>query len=114
MKDQLYLLKPDFMDQGAGPFFCPGCAMVAGMLAFYPFLRDRIELHFIDFQRPRQEIITILGAENQGMPKLIVENAGTIPEGIKIDRANGRQFISGDVEICRYLAKQYGCGMPHS
>lgn len=113
MKDQLYLLKPDFMDQGTGPFFCPGCAMVAGMLSFYPLLLDKLDIHYIDFQRPRQEIVSLLGADNQGMPKLIVGNDEAIPEGIKVDTANRRKFISGNVEICTYLGKKYGCGIPH-
>lgn len=113
MKDQLYLLKPGFMDQGEGPYFCPGCALVTGMLTFYPFLRDKVEVHHIDFPRPRQEIIALLGAENQGMPKLIVAEGGAVPEGVKAETANGRTFIAGDMEICRYLAKKYGAGMPH-
>lgn len=113
MKDQLYLLKPDFMDQGEGPYFCPGCAMVEGMLSFYPSLRDKLEVHYIDFQRPRQVIVAILGAENQGMPKLILASGSTVPEGIKAETANGHTFIAGDKEICRYLAKKYGCGTPH-
>ena len=68
MKDQLYLLKPGFMDKGAGPFFCPGCALVEGLLSFYPDLRGKIEVHYIGFPRPRPEIVSILGADNQGAP----------------------------------------------
>lgn len=113
MKDQLYLLKPDFMDQGTGPFFCPECAMVEGMLSFYPFLRDKLKIQYIDFSRPRQEIIAILGDENQGMPKLILGTGSVVPEGSKVEAANGNRFLAGDREICRYLAKQYNCGMPH-
>ena len=114
MKDQLYLLKPGFMDQGAGPFFCPGCALVEGMLSFYPVLREKIEVHYIDFPRPRQEIISILGIDNQGAPKLILgDNNGIIPEGVNVATANGRKFIASDIEICKYLASVYGCGTPH-
>jgi hypothetical protein len=114
MKDQLYLLKPDFMDQGTGPFFCPGCAQVEGMLSFYPVLREKIEVHYIDFQRPRQEIISLIGEENQGAPKLILgENNRVIPEGVNIATANSRTFIGGGSEICKYLASAYGVGTPH-
>jgi hypothetical protein len=41
MKDRLFLFKPNFMDRGKGPYFCPGCVVVEGMLSFYPTLRDQ-------------------------------------------------------------------------
>ncbi len=114
MKDQLYLLKPGFMDQGKGPYFCPGCALVEGMLSFYPILREKIEVHYIDFPRPRSELISLIGSDNQGAPKLILsEDSAAAPEDVIVATANGRKFIAGDVAICKYLAHAYGCGMPH-
>ena len=114
MKDQLYLLKPGFMDQGAGPFFCPGCAMVEGMLSFYPILREKIEVHYIDFPRPRQELVSLIGADNQSAPRLILgDNNGVLPAGVNIASANGRKFVAGDIDICKYLAGVYGVGTPH-
>jgi hypothetical protein len=114
MKDQLYLLKPDFSDNGAGPYFCPESALVEGMLSFYPALREKIEVYYIDFQKPRQVIVAVLGADNQGAPKLILgDNNRNIPPEVTINTANGRKFLSNDIEICRYLASIYGYGMPH-
>ena len=114
MKDQLYLLKPNFFDQGAGPFFCPGCAFVEGMLSFYPELRDKIEVNYIDFPRPRPSLVAEIGAYNQGCPKLVLgEDMRAVPEGVTVAEANGRRFISRDVEICIYLASAYGFGKPH-
>jgi hypothetical protein len=113
MKDQLYLLKPGFMDKGTGPFFCPGCALVEGMLSFYPVLREKIEVHYIDFPRPRPELV-ILGEDNQGAPKLILgDNNGVVPAGVNVATANGRMFIANNIEICKYLASVYGVGTPH-
>ena len=67
MKDRLYLLKPNFIDQGK-VYFCPGCAQVEGMLSF---------------------------------------------QETKASEAKGNRFISGPIEICRYLAAAYGVGEPH-
>jgi hypothetical protein len=36
-----------------------------------------------------------------------------VPEGVTVAEANGRRFISRDVEICIYLASAYGFGKPH-
>lgn len=114
MKDQLFLLKPDFKDQGSGPFFCPESALVEGMLSFYPVLREKVDVHYINFEKPRQEIVSLLGEENQGAPKLVLgEGIRRIPPEVSVDTANGRKFISKDIEICRYLASTYGVGTPH-
>jgi hypothetical protein len=56
MKDRLYLLKPDFLDQGKA-YFCPGCAQVEGMLSFYPALREKIEVFYTEFPRPRPRLV---------------------------------------------------------
>lgn len=114
MKDQLFLLKPDFSDNGKGRFFCPGCALVEGMLSFYPELREKIDVHYIDFQRPRQVLVSAIGEENQGAPKLILsKNSENIPEGVTVSTANGNRFIANNIEICKYLGLVYGFGIPH-
>ncbi len=71
MKDRLYLLKPNFLDQGK-IYFCPGCAQVEGMLSFYPALREKIEVQYIEFPRPRPSLVAEVGEENQGCPKLVL------------------------------------------
>ena len=67
MKDRLYLLKPNFLDQGKA-YFCPGWAQVEGMLSFYPGIREKIEVHYIEFPRPRARLVAEIGGE-PGMSK---------------------------------------------
>ena len=113
MKDRLYLLKPGFFDQGKGPYFCPGCSLVEGMLSFYPALREKIEIHYIDFPKPRPALVAEIGEENQGCPKLVLGGEHSVPQGVNAGEAKGRRFIAKDAEICIYLAKAYGVGEPH-
>ncbi len=112
MKDRLYLLKPDFVDKGK-IYFCPGCAQVEGMLSFYPALRKKIEVHYIDFPRPRPLLIAEIGEENQGCPKLVLGEEHDVPEGVTVTEAKGRRFIAAPLDICRYLAHAYAVGEPH-
>jgi hypothetical protein len=112
MKDRLYLLKSDFLDQGK-IYFCPGCAQVEGMLSFYPALRERIEVQYIEFPRPRPSLVAEVGEENQGCPKLVLGGEYAIPPSITVAEAKGRRFVSAPLEICRYLASAYGVGEPH-
>lgn len=113
MKDKLFLLKPGFMDEGKGPYFCPGCVVVEGMLSFYPFLRDEIEVNYIDFQRPRVSLISLIGEEFQTCPKLILGGKHSVPDGMNTGKANENTYISDPLEICLYLGKTYNAGIPH-
>jgi len=76
-RDQLFLLKPDFTDGTKVPYYCPSCATLEGVLSFYPRLRDVLDVQYLDFPRPRQAVITAIGAANQGLPVLVIapENA---------------------------------------
>ncbi|MHB8908483.1 MAG: DUF3088 family protein [Syntrophales bacterium] len=112
MMDRLYLLKPNFIDQGKS-YFCPGCAQVEGMLSFYPALREKIDVHYIEFPRPRLGLVAEVGEENQSCPKLVLRGGHQIPQGLTVGEGMGNLFISVPLEICRYLASAYGVGEPH-
>jgi len=111
-KDKLFLLKADFMDRDEGPFYCPESAPIEGLLSYYPKLREELEVHYLDFPRPRQAIIDEIGAENQGMPVLVLA-ADRAAVGIEVKAAGEKRFIAGDREICSYLSQAYGIGMAH-
>jgi hypothetical protein len=114
VKDKLFLLKPDFMDAEEGPFYCPESAPIEGVLSYYPQLREQIEVHYLDFARPRQAIIAEIGVENQGMPVVVLSAKRSIPAGdFEAREANGRHFITGDREICAYLSQAYDIGIAH-
>lgn len=111
--DRLYLIRPGFFHEGRGPFYCPGCAEVLGLLEHYPFLKKWISLHFVNFARPRSELVTFLGTENQSCPVLILS---ANPEGLPLPpglrRANGFAFVEGAREIGEYFALVHGSGNP--
>jgi hypothetical protein len=118
-RDQLFLLTPDFADTRHGDrlFFCPETAMVEGMLAFYPKLRARIDVHYIGFDKPRQAIVALLGEAVQGCPMLVLGEGSLAAfeprPDVTIRESAGQAYISKDIEICRYLAHRYGAGVPH-
>ena len=87
--DQLYLLKPDFQDQGK-TYYCPGCAEVIGILEFYPELKRSIDIHYVDFPRPRPELISLLGEANQGCPVLVLAAPQNLPAHLKVQQLLAR------------------------
>lgn len=114
-RDQLFLLTPLFPDQaaGAGAFHCPECAQVEGLLSYFPFLRSRVEVSYVDFARPRPAIIALLGAEHQSCPVLVL--GGAAPAGVPVQHhvPTNRDFVAGAAAIANYLAAAHGISRPH-
>jgi hypothetical protein len=108
MKDQLYLLRPGFMNAGMGPLYCSDSAPVEGVLSFFPQLRDLIEVHYLEFPRPRTPLVKALGEQNQSLPVLIIAKDQRLkdPE-LEPSHANGVQFFAQEKQIRQYLSTQY-------
>lgn len=112
-RDRLYLLKPGFREGGTN-YFCPGCAEVVGLLEFYPVLKQHLELHYIDYPRPRPELAALLGDENQSCPVLVLGSLPpNLPAHLKVQHANGHSYVEDPRAIANYLAHLHGTGLPH-
>ncbi|MBM3874654.1 MAG: DUF3088 domain-containing protein [Verrucomicrobia bacterium] len=113
-RDHLFLLSPLFPDAKLGPglYHCPECAQVEGLLSFFPFLRSRLEVSYVDFPRPRAAVVPLVGPENQGCPVLVLGAGSVAPAGAKVGPA-GRAFVSGAAAISTYLAAAHGISQPH-
>ena len=111
-RDQLFLLKHDFTDKGT-TYYCPCCAELIGLMEYYPKLKQHLEVHQIGFQRPRPELVPLLGEANQSCPVLVLgEEPKNLPERVVLRHANGHAFVDGAREIGEYLAHAYGIAVP--
>ncbi len=114
MRDVLYLLKEAFAD-GPGPaYFCPHCAEISGVLAYFPRLKHNLDIRYVEFAKPRSEIVELIGEPHQSCPVLILaDKPGLDALELMSGEAKGRFFISGPREIARYWAHVYGISRPH-
>jgi len=115
-QDQLFLLKPDFRADDGGPYYCPSCATLEGVLSFYPRLRSLVDVQYVEFPRPRAAVIAAIGAENQGLPSLVIGSdpaADKALAGLDVRQAQGRRFLQSPGDIGKYLARRHGIGEPH-
>lgn len=105
-KDQIFLIAPGFTDpkRDDGPFVCPYCNQVEGLLASFPALAEKIEVTRLPFPRPRQPVIDLIGEDNQGLPVLVF--GGNPPHDAL--EANGRHFVSDTKRILALLAERQG------
>ena len=105
MKDQLYLLRPGFFNAGVGPLYCGDSLPVEGLLSFFPQLRTLLDVHYIEFPRPRVVLVEALGEAHQGIPVLILADGQKLPdEELTPKQANGRRFFADERSIRRYLS----------
>jgi len=98
---KLFLLKADFQDASRADgkrYFCPDCVMLEGLLSYYPRLSSEIEVKYVNFARPRQTIIDLIGEANQSCPVLILEDGS---------------FINETSEIIRHLTEYHQVGQAH-
>lgn len=111
-KYTLFSLKP-WMEGDRGPYYCPDCGVVEGFFHYNPQVRQLIEVREVNFERPRPEVVELLGCENQSCPVLVLDEDAEIPESAKKSVSSGRAFIDDGREICDYLARVFHCVQPH-
>ncbi len=113
-RDRLFLLRPDWIDQDR-PWFCMACAAVEGFLGYYPAVRDRLDIAYLPYERPRHPVVELLGEAHQNLPTLILAAPLTHPdlrEG-DVQAANGLWFATNEGPITRVLSARYGVAPPH-
>jgi len=109
VKDQLYLVRPGFHNSGAGPLYCGDSLPVERMLSFFPQLRTLLDVHYMDFPRPRAALVDLIGEDNQGLPVLILADGRQIQDGRNHTQSRaGKRFLCDEGGIRRYLSSQYG------
>src|SRR5690349_16056831 len=99
-RDTLFVLRPGFLDKGTR-WFCPYSAQVVGFLDYYPEVRDTLEIVELDFAKPRQPMIDLVGPDHQSAPLLVLHESAEPPHdlGIPIGEAQGRKFVEKTMDI---------------
>ena len=105
-KDTIFLIEPGFTDpkRDDGPFICPYCNQVEGLLGSFPELAAGLQVVRLPFVRPRLPVIELIGEENQGLPVLLL---GDDPPA-DAKQAKGRYFIDDTRRILDLLAERHG------
>ncbi|MCG8643839.1 MAG: DUF3088 domain-containing protein [Desulfobacterales bacterium] len=111
-KHTLIMLTP-WKENGQGPYYCPDCALVEGFLAYSPHVRDVVNIISVEFQRPRQMIVDLLGAENQDSPVLVLDETQEIPSCAQKSLTTGKAFINDPRTICEFLGEAFDAVRPH-
>ncbi len=112
-RDKLIILKPGFLDPAypGQTFYCWHCALMEGLLSCYPEMASKLDVQRISWPKPRQELIDLVGPENQSVPILIL--ADDAPAGLETGSYEGLRFVDEKDAILRVLSERYGIADPH-
>lgn len=119
MRDQLFLMETPFINDRGGPFYCPDCIAIEGMLHLFPGLSELVDVVRVNYQRPRPIMIETLGEEHQSIPALVLsedsrrwlDRMANEPGGPNVTEmawsVNGQVFFDSEQHIRRYLSRRY-------
>lgn len=112
-RDRLFLLRPDFGDPAypGQRFYCWHCALMKGVLASFPDLAKKLHVERIEWPRPRQGVIALVGEQNQSVPLLVLAEGESSP--FQTGVYEGRAFISEKDKILAALSDRHGFPHPH-
>ena len=115
-KPILFLLPPGF--EGAGfadtgrREYCPECAEMWGVLAYFPAIKEALDIRYESIEHPRSGLVKLLGGGNHNCPTLVLPKGTKIPDGVRVKTANGYDYLPSAKSIGVYFAKLYGTPMP--
>ncbi|RCS24945.1 DUF3088 domain-containing protein [Phyllobacterium salinisoli] len=112
-RDRLFLLQPGFEDPAypGKRFYCWHCALMEGVLASFPQLAQRLDVERIPWPRPRLEVVSLVGEDNQSLPLLVLADGQTSVHQTGIHA--GRAFVSDKDAILAVLSERHGFPDPH-
>jgi hypothetical protein len=116
--DILFLLKPNFLDKYRDSdntkYYCPDCAFLEGVLSYYPQLREQLDIRYIDFPKPRKEIVELVGEEFQGCPNLILDsNNHQFVDTNQFNKYNDTLYTNDTKILVNYLRDKYNIPEAH-
>lgn len=113
-RDVLFMLKRSFSDGPGRPYFCPHCAELSGVLAYFPELLYTLDIRYVDFAKPRTEIVSLIGEANQSCPVLVLAGAPPMDATeLVTGQSNGKYYVSGPRAIANYWSQVHGISRPH-
>jgi hypothetical protein len=109
--EKLFLLKPGFTKaDDPTEYFCPDCAIIEGVLQYYPQIKHSTDIVYIDYQRPRLVLIELIGQEHQSSPVLITDKEPSAEVKYLFKTFGALFFLDTPDSIMEYFSKKYMVG----
>ncbi|WP_409432061.1 DUF3088 family protein [Litorimonas sp. RW-G-Af-16] len=110
-RDILFLLPPGFADNSRREY-CPECAEMWGLLSYFPAIKEAVDIRYQPIDKPRAEMVELLGDKNQNCPTLCLAEDAPAFEDCGIMTRRGQRFLNNARDIGKYYAARFGTPMP--
>lgn len=111
MRDTLFLLPAGFEDNHRREY-CPECAEMWGVLSYYPFIRESLDIIYQPIDHPRSGLVERLGPGNWNCPTLILAADAPTYEASQPKETNGLHYFDSARAIGLYYAHRFGAAFP--
>lgn len=108
-RDTLFLLPPGIQENGERQY-CPECAEIWGLLAYYPAIRETLSVIYQPLAHPRPGLVDVLGSGRWNCPTLVLGEKSPDGPGVKV--SGSARYIDSAKGIGRYWAQLYGTAVP--
>jgi len=110
-RDTLFLLPPGFVTNGRREF-CPECAELWGLLAWFPALKETLDIVYVGIEHPRTPITALLGEGLHNAPTLVLHPESPRAHGLSYPLANGHAYLPSSRQIAHHFAALHGTPAP--
>lgn len=111
MRDILFLLAPG-IEANDRREYCPECAEVWGLLAYFPAIRESLEIVYQPLDHPRPDLVGALGEGRWNCPTLILAAGAEAGPHASAREMNGKRFLDNARDIGKYFAHKFGTPFP--
>lgn len=110
-RDTLFILPPGFV-AGSRREYCPECAELWGVLAWFPALKETLDIVYVGIDHPRAPITALLGEGLHNAPTLVLHPESPRAPGLGYPQANGHAYLPSARLIARHFAALHGTPEP--
>ncbi|MHA7873716.1 MAG: DUF3088 family protein [Hyphococcus sp.] len=110
-KDTLFLLPPGFEDNNRREF-CPECAEIWGVLSYYPFIKEALDIVYQPLAHPRPGLVEALGDGEWNCPTIVLAERADPGPHARVKSANSHRYIDNARDIAKYFAHTFGTPFP--
>ncbi len=110
-RDKLFLLPPGFEANGRREF-CPECAGIWGVLAWYPAVKEALDIVYVGLAHPRGPIVDALGPGRFNAPTLVLGEGTARADSVSYRTANGRDYLPSARLIACHFAGLHATPLP--
>ncbi|USH05328.1 DUF3088 family protein [Grimontia kaedaensis] len=103
----LYLLRRS-LNSSDNKSLCPFCLRLEGLMAMFPEIRHNIEVRYVDFQKPRCQLLEFLGEKNQVCPNLVLNEGDQFgSEKFSTLAPTGVKYIDKTEDIIQFFIERF-------